>query len=73
MEKFQIKYDKTAQALYIELEKNKITKTVERGSNIFIDLDEKNQVVGIEMLGVNETPDPNKLILNIPELQKVSC
>lgn len=72
MAKYQIKYDKNARALYIEIEKNKVTKTIERGSNVYIDFDKNNQVVGIEMLDVNETPNPQELILNLPELQKVS-
>ena len=37
MAKYQIKYDKNARALYIEIEKNKVTKTIERGSNVYID------------------------------------
>jgi len=51
-----IEYDPTAGAVYIRFSKNKVAKTVESRKNqdVFIDLDAKGSVIGIEALCMKE-------------------
>lgn len=51
----RVKYDKEADAIYIELKKEKVYKTLERGENFLIDLDSNNRVVGFEVLNYSKT------------------
>ncbi|TSC88931.1 MAG: hypothetical protein G01um10143_828 [Parcubacteria group bacterium Gr01-1014_3] len=50
----KIKYDKEADALYIELNRNKISKTLEKG-HFLMDIDRKGEIVGIEVLNYTKT------------------
>lgn len=64
----KIKYDKEVDALYIELKKSKVSKTVERGSNIIIDYDDKHQPIGIEILNYSKiNPKKEKLEVSAGE------
>lgn len=51
----KIKYDKEIDALYIELKKSRVHKTVETRDSFLIDLDKDGQVVGFEVLGYSKT------------------
>ena len=50
----RIKYDKRADAMYIYIRKGKIAKTVKVNSRLFVDVDKKNNLLGIEILGVSQ-------------------
>ena len=46
----KITYDKKADALYIKFTNNKITESEEVEKNVILDFDNKNKVVGMEIL-----------------------
>ena len=46
----KIKYDKEADALYIEFSPERVYKTVEKTGNVLIDFDKKGNAVGVEVL-----------------------
>lgn len=49
-----IEYDKTADALYLRLQKNKkVARTREIEDGLVVDLDNKGKVIGIEILDVS--------------------
>ena len=61
----KIRYDPDADALYIKLKEGKVDHTLEVDKNTLFDLDEKNQIIGIEILFVKErNPD----LLKVKEL-----
>jgi len=45
-----IEFDKPADALYITLKRGKTKKTIARAGNFLIDVDQKGNVLGIEIL-----------------------
>lgn len=45
-----ITYDKKADALYIKLSDNSVVETEEKENNIVFDYDDRNNIVGIEVL-----------------------
>lgn len=47
----RIEYDKEAQAAYIHLRKGKVSKTIKLMDSLLVDVDEKNNILGIEILG----------------------
>lgn len=47
----KINYDKEVDALYVQLQKGKIGKTIKRGDGFMIDLDRQGKVIGFEVLG----------------------
>ncbi|MEM2140998.1 DUF2283 domain-containing protein [Nitrososphaera sp.] len=50
-------YDPEAKALYIELkEGKKVAKTIPAGNDRYFDLDEKGEVVGVEILFSQDMP-----------------
>lgn len=49
----KIQYDKSAEAMYIYLKKEKVAKTIKINNRVFVDIDKKGNVIGIEMLGVS--------------------
>jgi len=51
----KLNYDPTADALYIELTENPVVTTRKVTSELMVDLDEHEQVVGIEVLRVRQT------------------
>jgi len=68
----KISFDTLAKAVYIELERKKVAKTIEFAPEVFVDLDYKGELVGIELL------NPGTLFLkkiakkyHKPELAKV--
>ena len=46
----KISFDPLAKAVYIELEKRKVAKTKEFAPEVFLDLDYKGRLIGIEIL-----------------------
>ena len=49
----KITYDKEADAMYIYLNERKIKRTKEVSNLVFVDVDSKNQPVGVEILNVS--------------------
>ncbi len=61
----KLKVDEKTDALYLRLDDSKIVDSEEVSPGIIIDFNEKNQVIGIEVLGLSKrTPR-----LNTRELQ----
>lgn len=48
----KITYDKIADAMYFVLKQGKIKKTIKMEDHLFVDVDAKGNVLGIEMLNV---------------------
>lgn len=46
----KINYDKSVDALYIELGRGKVSKTIEKKDGLLVDLDKKGGILGIEVL-----------------------
>jgi len=46
----KISFDTLAKAVYIEIEKKKVAKTVEFAPEVFLDFDYKKRLIGIELL-----------------------
>ena len=57
----EISYDKDADALYIEFQKGKFQRNKKIDDFTIIDLDENEQILGIELLAVSK-----RLYLNSP-------
>lgn len=72
MKKISFKYDKAAGALYLRVGGGRVVKTLENSSGFFIDYDKNDRIIGIEILDVTSTSNPNKILLNIKNLQKIS-
>lgn len=49
----KIQYDKKADAMYIYLRERKVAKTIKINNRVFVDVDQKGNVIGIEMLDVS--------------------
>ena len=49
-----ITYDKEADALYIEIRKGKVNRTIEAGDNFLIDMNRDKKVMGIEILNYSK-------------------
>ena len=65
---FHIRYDKVADAIYIRLREGKIVESDEIAPGIIVDLNENNEVVGIEILWFSKRKlDLTKLIVEGPE------
>ncbi len=58
----KIKYDKAADALYIELKKGKAYKTSPKADNVLVDFDKKNNAIGIELLHFSKSLSPKEKI-----------
>ncbi len=64
----RIKYDRFADALYIQLKDGKIVESDEIAPGIIVDIDEHNEIVGIEILWVSKRKlDLSKLLIEGPE------
>jgi uncharacterized protein YuzE len=50
----KLKYDNQADALYLRLDDSKILESEEVAPGIILDFNEKNQVVGVEMLSLSK-------------------
>ncbi|MGI0047679.1 MAG: DUF2283 domain-containing protein [Nitrosotalea sp.] len=45
-----IRYDKDAGAMYIKMREDKVSKTIPLGDDKFLDINEKGEAVGLEVL-----------------------
>jgi len=52
----KIEYDYYAKALYIRLQEKERNRTIELNENLNIDLDEKGNLIGIEILNPEDYP-----------------
>ena len=65
---FHIKYDKIADALYIRLRDGRIVESDEVAPGVIVDLNENNEIIGIEILWVSRRKlDLLKLLMEGPE------
>jgi len=66
---FHVKYDKSVDALYIRLRDGKIFESDEIAPGIIVDLNENNEIIGIEVLWVSRRKlDLLKLLMEGPEV-----
>ncbi len=49
----RIKYDRVADAIYIRLRDEKVVESDEVAPGVIVDLNEKNEIVGVEILSVS--------------------
>lgn len=52
----KIEYDSYAKALYIRLQERNVDRTLEVNENLNIDLDERGNLIGIEILNPEDYP-----------------
>ncbi len=50
-----IEYDSEAHAVYIKVKPGKVTKTIEYKDNLLIDLDDKGNLLGVEILKIEDS------------------
>ena len=50
----KITYDKEADAMYLNISRGKVKKTVEVNPRVIVDIGEKGKVIGIELLFVSQ-------------------
>ena len=61
---YRIDYDPSADALYIKIREDKIADSLEITDKIIVDLNEKKEIIGIEILNFSQTKiDLNKLVI----------
>ena len=60
----KIEYDREVDALYIRIQEKEVSRTKELQEGINIDLDEKDKIIGLEIIGATEKYD-QKDIFNI--------
>lgn len=63
----KLNYDNQADALYLRLDDSKILESEEVAPGIILDFNEKNQVVGVEMLSLS-----NRTGAGVPDLVELS-
>jgi uncharacterized protein YuzE len=51
----KIKYDKVADAIYFRISEGKIAKSLKMGDHFVIDVSEKGDVIGMELLDASST------------------
>jgi uncharacterized protein YuzE len=52
----KIEYDSYAKALYIRLQERKVNRTLEINEDLNLDLDEKGNLIGVEILNPEDYP-----------------
>lgn len=63
-----VKYDRIADALYIRLRDGRVVESDEIAPGVIVDLDENNEVIGVEILWVSRRKlDLLKLLMEGPE------
>jgi uncharacterized protein YuzE len=68
-----IEYDSDQQVVYIKIREGKIAKTIEYKDELFLDLDKRGELLGVEMLNMKDSkylPEISKKFAS-PEFQKV--
>jgi len=59
-----IEYDSAADVSYIRIRRDKIADTIELDDNLIVDLNDKGEIVGLEILSFSKSKiDLNKIIL----------
>ena len=53
--KYQIEYDSITDALYIRVRDEEVFDSLEINENIILDLNEKHEIIGIEVLNFSKT------------------
>ncbi|TAL26248.1 MAG: DUF2283 domain-containing protein [Nitrospirae bacterium] len=66
----KIEYDLYAKALYIRLQEKERNRTIELNENLNIDIDEKGNLIGIEILNPEEYPMEKILKPTVEEYTK---
>ena len=56
-----INYDKTADAVYINLKKGKVAKTTKLAERLLVDLDKSGKILGLEILDASSQIAKNKM------------
>lgn len=68
-----LKYDPEANALYVKLDnKNKVKKTLTLGDGVYLDVDEKDKPVGVEVIlpKKKESKDVTKALNELAVVRK---
>jgi len=59
-----IEYDSAADVSYIRIRRDKVAETIELDDNLIVDLNDKGEIVGLEILSFSKSKiDLNKIIL----------
>lgn len=69
----KITYDKEADAMYLDIARGKVKKTLAVNSRVIVDIGEKGKIVGVELLFVSEKMSKESLhsaLVRIPIVAK---
>ncbi len=55
MEELKVSYDRVADALYIRLREGKVADSVELNEGIIVDLNERGEIVGLEIIDFSKS------------------
>ena len=66
-----IRYDKDAGAMYITVRKDSVAKTIPLGDDRFLDINEKGQVIGLEVLFIKNTHEVEEALERSPDVAEV--
>ncbi|MEM3063962.1 MAG: DUF2283 domain-containing protein [Candidatus Nitrosotenuis sp.] len=70
-----IKFSRDANALYVKIDtkkNNRIAKTIPMGEDRFLDVDEKGNVLGIEILLPENNPEVEEAIIRTDSIELTS-
>ena len=68
----KINYDKEGDVLYIKFNNKKITSTKENGDDFLVDVDDNNDIVGIEILNYSKQKPRKNLFQVSAGKEKIS-
>ena len=61
---YRLEYDSIADALYIRVRDDKVHDTIEVSKNIIVDLNDKGEIIGIEILNFSKSKiNLNELVI----------
>jgi uncharacterized protein YuzE len=60
---YRVKYDPLADALYIKVKEGEVSDSLELREGLIVDLDDKGEVIGIEILNFSKTKIDMKEII----------
>jgi len=61
---YNIEYDPAADTSYVRIRRDKVSDTIELDDNLIIDLNERGELIGLEILNFSKTKiDLNQIIL----------
>lgn len=58
----KINYDKIADAIYINLQKGKVSKTVKVNDNMVVDMDKSGAIIGVEFFSASKFNSTTKTL-----------